>query len=573
MGAALSLSVNRVDGSENISANTSQVDVLMQVTVTGNTYNLAMDDYGSITIDGTEIAIGAVSVPQYSTVTLYSGRHTVSHNPDGTKTVQVSGAYNINTSSYQWLYASASVMCNTIPRATTPTIGAVTLGSAATISLPRASDAFTHTLTYKFGSASGTIATGAGTSASWTPPLSLASQIPSAVSGVGTITCTTYNGGTVIGTKTINFTASVPASVVPTITDFSLTRINTVDYLVSQGICVAGYSKVGAHISADGAYGSTITRATVSIDGKTYNGSDIISDMLQTAGTLSVVANITDSRGRTAAATRTITVQPYARPTISSLTYQRGTYYGGVWTDGDQGEDVKITFTLGLSLTDCGNAASISVAVDGETTQTSSGQSAGSKTYYFTSIGVDVTRKLTVTATDSVGTAATTSADIPTIKVLANVNVDINSLRVGGVAEDVNTFRCSLAAKFDKPVTLPSGLLADYVVTTDTGARWRVKKWASGDIDIYSLGAIDLTPQNPTLWAGSMYYFTAAPLDLPVALADANYTAAITPSTAKLFMVCGIAKSTTAITIYGARVSNVTSAVYADVVVHGRAAT
>lgn len=121
MGAALSLSVNRVEGSENVSANTSQVDVLVQVTVTGNTYNLAMDDYGSITIDGTEIAIGAVSVPQYSTVTLYSARHTVTHNADGTKTVQVSGAYNINTSSYQWLYASASVMCNTIPRATTPT--------------------------------------------------------------------------------------------------------------------------------------------------------------------------------------------------------------------------------------------------------------------------------------------------------------------------------------------------------------------------------------------------------------------------------------------------------------------
>lgn len=528
----------------------------------------------TVVIDGQTVYQSSSRLQLYDGTLVASGTLTIAHAADGTRSFDASVSAAIYKSSPN-VSGSGSWVLDQLPRATAPTLSASTIdmGQTLTISCPAASPAFRHNLSYVVGVTTVPMATGVESSYAWPVPIGLADKAPSATSLVVAVVCDTYSGSTLIGSKYVYATLTVPASVVPTITDFSLTRINTVDYLVSKGIYVAGYSKVGAHISAAGAYGSTITRATVSVDGKTYNGSDITSDMLQTAGTLSVVANITDSRGRTAAATRTITVQPYARPTISSLTYKRGTYSGGVWTASDTGADVKITFTLGLSLTAYSNAASLSVAVAGETTQTSSGQSAGSKTYYFTSIGVDVTRKLTVTATDSVGTAATTSADIPTIKVLANVNVDLNSLRFGGVAEDADTFRCSLAAKFDKPVTLPSGLLADYVVTTDTGARWRVKKWASGDIDIYSIGAIDLTPQNPALWAGSMYYFTAAPLDLPVALADANYTAAITPSTAKLFMVCGIAKSTTTITIYGARMSNATSAVYADVVVHGRAAT
>lgn len=88
----------------------------------------------------------------------------------------------------------------TIPRASSVSATAVNLGSATTVSISRASSSFTHTLTYSFGSATGTIATKtSSTSVSWTPPLSLANQIPSATSGTCTITCTTYNGSTSIG--------------------------------------------------------------------------------------------------------------------------------------------------------------------------------------------------------------------------------------------------------------------------------------------------------------------------------------------------------------------------------------
>lgn len=94
----------------------------------------------------------------------------------------------------------------------------MTMGSAGTITISRASSSFTHTLTYSFGNTSGTIITKTtATSVKWTPPLSLASQIPNATSGTCTITCTTYNGNTNIGSKTCTLTVSVPASVKPTI--------------------------------------------------------------------------------------------------------------------------------------------------------------------------------------------------------------------------------------------------------------------------------------------------------------------------------------------------------------------
>lgn len=265
--------------------------------------------------------------------------------------------------------------------ATTPTIGAVTLGSAATIGLPRASDTFTHTLTYKFGSASGTIATGAGASCTWTPPMSLANQIPTAVSGTGTITCTTYNGSTVIGTKTISFTASVPASVVPSIGACTVSPVNSNTWINGKGIYVAGYTEVKVVTTAAGAYGSTIKSIAITGIG-TGSGTTWTSGTLS-AGTKTITIKVTDSRGRTASTTRSITVQPYASPAISSLTYQRGTYSGGVWTANDNGEDIKVTFTLGLSLAAYSNVGSITASCTGEDNQTTANAAAGAKTYYF----------------------------------------------------------------------------------------------------------------------------------------------------------------------------------------------
>lgn len=94
------------------------------------------------------------------------------------------------------------------------------LGTNTTITITRDNKAYTHTLTYSFNGATGTIVTKtSATSYVWTPPAStFYSKIPNATSGYGTVTCTTYNGSTVIGTTTAGFYAyAVKANCVPTV--------------------------------------------------------------------------------------------------------------------------------------------------------------------------------------------------------------------------------------------------------------------------------------------------------------------------------------------------------------------
>ena len=94
------------------------------------------------------------------------------------------------------------------------------IGTNTTITITRDSSAYTHTITFKFGSATGTIATKTTqTSIVWSPAAAtLYAQIPNSVSGYGTITCQTYNGNTLIGTTTAGFYAyAVKADCLPTV--------------------------------------------------------------------------------------------------------------------------------------------------------------------------------------------------------------------------------------------------------------------------------------------------------------------------------------------------------------------
>lgn len=94
-------------------------------------------------------------------------------------------------------------------------VSTVEMGKSVTISTPAVNSAYRHTLRYVFGKATGTIAENVASSKSWTPPVSLANQIPSATAGSGTIYCDTYSGSTLLGTKSVSITLTVPGSVVP----------------------------------------------------------------------------------------------------------------------------------------------------------------------------------------------------------------------------------------------------------------------------------------------------------------------------------------------------------------------
>jgi hypothetical protein len=101
----------------------------------------------------------------------------------------------------------------TIPRATQPTLSDSSrqIGQSTTITLDRASDSFTHDISYAFGSLTAqttglSASTGVDTSATFTVPAALVSQMVGHSSQTLTFTVVTKSGSTVIGTKTAQLT-------------------------------------------------------------------------------------------------------------------------------------------------------------------------------------------------------------------------------------------------------------------------------------------------------------------------------------------------------------------------------
>lgn len=252
----------------------------------------------------------------------------VPHNADGTKNVTIGFTFSVKATLsgtyYESMSTSTAVNLDTIPRASQPTLSASSteMSKAVTINTNRASSSFTHTLTYAFGSATGTIAEGVGASYEWTIPLELANQIPNAVSGTGKIYCKTYNGSTLIGTKEVAFGATVPASVVPTRKSFS--AVDTTGYMTTYGGLIQGKSKLKVDVEAEGAYGSTIKSYKILVGNTTYHGNSITADILGTSS-ISVSATFTDSRGRTntVGLGTQLRVYAYTNPKISNVNVYR----------------------------------------------------------------------------------------------------------------------------------------------------------------------------------------------------------------------------------------------------------
>ena len=315
--------VTITQNSQSVANNTSNVTVSVRVYRTNTGYTTYGTGTVYCTINGTQYTESITSSDKITSsgIVLFSKTLNIAHNADGTKTLTTST--RITHDQFSSSSQSYPQALTTIPRATTPTLSAssVNMGASITINMPRASSSFDHTLTYKFGSATGTIGSDLGTSKAWTVPLSLASQIPNGTSGTCTITCKTYNGSTLIGTKTVSFTAKVPSSVVPSVSTLTISEAEA--GLASKfGAYIQGKSKLKVTITAVGSYSSTIKAYKTTIAGKSYTGSSFTSGTLS-AGSVTVKTTVTDSRGRTASKSSTITVQAYTAPKITKFSASR----------------------------------------------------------------------------------------------------------------------------------------------------------------------------------------------------------------------------------------------------------
>ena len=279
----------------------------------------------AVSIDGVMVYAGGTysNITDYKERTFASGTLEVSHNADGSKNLTVSAFSGQVWKDSGYLTATAeakSFQLAAIPRATEPVMGAATIGEEVTIILPRASSTFTHTLTYSFGSASGTIGSDLGTSAVWRLPESLAAQIPDSSVGTGTLTCRTYNGGTLVGTKAVPFTATVPQSMKPALTNgwAAVSYDNSGTKASGIAAWVQGYSKAKAVFNGSKVtckQGASIAKYAVTYLGKTVEESPYRTETISTTSA-TVRCTVTDSRGLTAWEDFNIALLEYAPPAL-----------------------------------------------------------------------------------------------------------------------------------------------------------------------------------------------------------------------------------------------------------------
>lgn len=328
-------------GTQNVANNYTPItwQLLLISSNSSANINSSVDKDYSVTTEGTtKSGTNTVDLNGGATRTLASGTKNVYHNSDGTKTFSYSFSQEFAiTYSDEYIgtiSGSGTGTLDTIPRASVlGTISSFTLGNAINIPITKYSSSFTDTLTILVG---GTVVktisdikNGNDVTFTTSELNTIYAKLPSATRGTFTFKLTTKSGSTTIGTSTKTATGSIPASVVPSISNVSL--VEYVDGIASKfNAYIQNKSRISGTVTATAGTGSSIESYKILINGSTYTSRTFTTGVLATVGTGSstntknrAVVTVTDKRGRTASTTINFTVLAYTEPTISKLSIVR----------------------------------------------------------------------------------------------------------------------------------------------------------------------------------------------------------------------------------------------------------
>ena len=464
--------------SQSVANNTSTVTAKVQLVSTGSSYTIVSSatKSGSLTINGTAYTFTfSAALSGSQTKTLFTKTVTVAHNADGTKVVAFSATAGINVTLSGTYYGNVTASGNgtfdTIARAST--ISSVTASvavngtNAVTVAITRASSSFKHVVVFTFGSYSQTV-NNVDTSTSYAIPTNWLNAIPNGTSGTAKVTVTTYSGSTKIGSAVSkNFTLTVPATVVPTISGVTLS--DGVAGLAAQfGGYVQSKSKLSVQITAAGALSSTIKTYKTVVQGVTFTGASITSGLLMHSGTSTVTITVTDSRGRTATATRSITVIPYVAPKITSFQGFRCLSNG---TENYEGTYVNSAVNFTISSVSGKNTSSYKLEYKLQSASTWTSLKSGSGYTLNSNIistsgafSVDSSYDIRLTVSDYF-TTVTSTFEIPTAFTLLDFNASGKGLAFGKVSEKANAMEIALDVEFIGKLT---GTIFDAILPIGT---------------------------------------------------------------------------------------------------------
>lgn len=272
---------------------------------------------------------------RFEDMLLASGSTWVNHNADGSKVFDMGGSC-VAVAGQGSGAGFTNFTLPTIPRASQPTLSDTTLNSDQNVTMytNRASGSFTHTVQLKFGALVKTIATGVHTSLVINMndhKADMGAIITSQNTGGGNITIKTYNGGTYLGEKYVDFSyVMINANPVFTIVGSKDTNATTVaitgddtkfiqnESTLESTILVA--DKMTTKFSASAVrYESTVNGIKITQPFSATVDRTFSHGVINSGANLSQVVNAVDSRGNVATVNKTLTMIPYAKPSVNVM--------------------------------------------------------------------------------------------------------------------------------------------------------------------------------------------------------------------------------------------------------------
>jgi hypothetical protein len=455
---------------QNTTANTSTVTAKLQLVSHYALYATALSGSyisvgGSRTDYSTSISYGGSGT---TTTVLATKTVTVSHNSNGTGTCNLSGAFVMN-GTYRNIYVgtmtvSSTITLPTIPRAsglTVPT--SINTGSALSGTVSPSSTSFNHKVELKIGSTvkqTITLATGTNTFSVTIPH----SWIPNSTSATISVVLSAYSGTTFIASTTKNVTANVPASVVPSVSAF--TAVSSVTTGTFANLYVQGKTTAKLTATATAGDGSSIASYTYSGSGisTTVTTNTATTSTLQATGTQTYTVTVKDARGRTANKTVSITVYPYATPSIGPVSVQRCDSSGNLT---ESGTYAKYTVNSAYSTVNSKNTRTVTIAYSSnngssysaETTLQATTDTASTKTgvYGGGAFAISSAYILRFTIKDAYGATKTITAPLQSAARPINIRSNGKGVSIGAMSTK-DAFEVSMDADFNKNVNIDGTL-------------------------------------------------------------------------------------------------------------------
>lgn len=462
---------------QDIATNTSTISWTLKGAGTGGSGWYRSGPF-EVTINGVTTTIAATDprLQLYNGTVVKTGSTKITHNNDGTKSfnISVKGAIfsgSINCS------GSKDFTLNTIPRASSfGTVTGNTIGSPVTVNITRNSTSFTHQLWYKVGNSGWyDLGAGIGTSKTFTIDMETCSQFPDAVSGNMQLCIRTFDGTTQIGSDVYkDVTVNVPFGVVPTIEGISWTKTSSEPstWPITQGISKGIMSMTGV----SGAYGSTIKSYSLAFAGLTSSRHNLVVDHIASAGKLTAVASVTDSRGRIIEKSVEFPVSEYSKPQLTVSVYRSNA--SGV--EDDYGDYMCVQATATVTAVGNNSLQSLVLKYKRQTASSYTSVTLTSGTKKVVSASSDYTWDWVVTATDRVNSTELKDT-MGTGEVVLDIMADGSGIGLGKVAE--------IPGAVDSAWKFATGgqIEADFVIEQGTSGVWTYRKWASGIAECWGL--------------------------------------------------------------------------------------